>query len=355
MGKGSNAPEAPDPYETASAEAQFNRPDIYSAGGSSILNGYTDPITGQFVQGVAPQGAQAAQKYVESPFEQALRQMFEPASIDLGRTVLDQSMGTLSQGLQVQDRGDVAQSIFDRAFSMMSPGIDKANERLLTNLQARGIPVGAEGFNDAYGEQLKQTQDTISRLAMDADIASGQEQSRQFGLDAALRQNAMSEIAAAMGGGYNPPNAMPSGSMASVNYSGLVGQQYQNEMAQYQAQQAQRMNTASTLGGLGASMLLKCTMEAKEIDGPLRDAWAAEALSRMPLAVWRYRDSNRPAGDHGEQHIGPMAEHFRDITGLGDGRTINVIDYLGLLAGALQSALRRIEVMEREMRGEGVH
>lgn len=257
MGKGSKAPAAPDPYQTAAAEAQFNRLDTYSPSGSGQRYGYTDPATGRFVQGVAPQGAQSAVSSVESPWEQRIRETLEPASVALTDQIVQDDITNMPDAARVRDRGSVAKSIYDRTLSMIMPGIEKANSKLLTNLQARGIPVGADAFNDAYGEQQQQTQDTLSRLAMDADIAAGQEQSRQFSLDQASRQGAISELVAAMGGGYNPPSATPSGNAAGVNYSRLVGQKYEADLSQYNANQQAKAQTAGALGSLGGAMLLK--------------------------------------------------------------------------------------------------
>lgn len=205
MGKGSKAPAAPDPYKTASTEAQFNRLDTYGPSGSGTQYGYTD-ASGNFVRGLAPQGSQAAIKQNETEFEKQIRQMLEPASVSLTGRIVNDNINGMPDAARVGDRGTVAKSIFDRNYSMMKPAIDKNNDKLLTNLQARGIPVGAEAFNEAYGEQQRQTQDTISRLAQDADINAGGEQSRQFGLDASARSNSIAELVAAMGGGYNPPH-----------------------------------------------------------------------------------------------------------------------------------------------------
>lgn len=263
MGKGGSAPQAPDPYETAAAEAQFNRIDTYSPSGSGTRYGYTDPETGQFRQGVAPQGVQSAVSSVESPWERSIRETLQPGSIALADRLVQDNIVNMPGAPRVGDRGQVAQNIFDRTFSTMAPGIERTNSKLLTNLQARGLPVGGEAFNEAYGNQIQQTQDTIARLALDADTAAGGEQSRQFGLDAAQRQNAMAEIAAVMGGGYNPPSSVPSGNAAGVNYSGLVGQQYQQELAQHNADQQRRSQTAGALGSLGGAMIMKSDRRLK--------------------------------------------------------------------------------------------
>lgn len=343
MGKGSQ-PKPPDPYETASAEAQFNRPDTYSPSGSGVRQGYTDE-NGNFVQGVAPEGYQSAVSYLESDAERRIREMLEPASVSLTDRVIQDNIYGMPDAARVQDRSDVAKDMFNRTFSLMAPGIDKANERLLANLQARGLPVGGEAFNDAYGEQLTRTQDTVSRLAMDSNLAAGQEQSRQFGMDQAARSGAISELLAAMGGGYNPPNSVPSGSTQGVNYSGLVGDEYQAQLANYQQQQQNTMSAAGTLGSLGAA-LIKSSRASKTLHGFANIAGAAHVIRNVPILAWEYLPGEAPAGDHGGRHIGPMAEDFHTMTGLGEPGVINVADYLGVLASALQCALVRIEELE---------
>ncbi|TXH18613.1 MAG: tail fiber domain-containing protein [Hyphomicrobiaceae bacterium] len=263
MGKGSSkAPAAPDPQKTAAAEAQYNRLDTYGPSGSGTMYGYTD-ASGNFVRGIAPPGMQSAVKSVESPIETAMRKALEPASLNLTNRIIADNVTNLPEAARIKDRGTVAQSIFDRTFSMMKPAIDQGNSRLLTNLQARGIPIGGEAFNEAYGEQQAKTQDTISRLAMDADIQAGQEQSRLFGLDQSQRSNAMAEIVAAMGGGYNPPSNVPSGAAANVNYSGLVGEKYKADMAQYQSDQQNKAATAGAIGSLGGALLMKSDRRLK--------------------------------------------------------------------------------------------
>lgn len=352
MGKKSSAPAAPDPYQTASAESQFNRLDTFSPSGGGVRHGYTGP-DGTFQPGVAPQGFQSAQTYQESPTEQAIRQRVEPASVSLVDRIVTDNIEGMPSAPRVQERGTVADSIFNRAMSMLSPQIEKTNDRLLSNLQNRGLPVGGEAFNDAYGEQQRQTQDTIARLAMDADIAGGQEQSRMFGLDQAQRSSAISELVAAFGGGYNPMTNIPSGQAAGVNYGGMVSDKYQADLAAYNQQQEQRMGTASAIGSLG-SALIKSSQGYKEILGQVDHAKAMVAIKAMPVQAWQYLPEHAPDGDTA-QHIGPMAEHFQTATGLGDGKTISMIDYLGLLHAALQAALWRLEVLEYEVQGGRVN
>lgn len=351
MGLFSKTPKAPDPYQTAASESQFNRLDTYSPSGSGTRYGYTDPATGHFVQGQAPRGAQSAVQSLESPWEKSIRQMLQPASQALVGNIVQNDVTNMPGPARVQDRGDVASAMFDRNLSMMMPGIDQSNSRLLTNLQARGLPIGGDAFNSAYGDQQRQTQDTISRLAQDSTVNAGQEQSRQFNLDSAARGNAMSEIVGAMTGNYNPPSAVPSGSAQPINYSGIAQQGYQNAVGQAQ----QKAQTMGSLGSLAGSMLMMCTQTAKSVEGPLADRFAASVIAQLPLAVWRYLPFAAPPGFGQERHVGPMAEHWHALTGLGTPDTISVIDALGITMGALKNALLRLEVLEVRQLGLGVH
>lgn len=346
MGKGSKVPEAPDPYDTASTQAQFDRLDTYGPGGGGVRYGYTD-AQGRFVAGTPPKGSQSAVQTQESAFERAMRGLMEPAAQQLSGKLINQNVGGLPGAPKVQDTSGVASDLFNRSFSLMAPGIEQANSRLLNNLQARGIPIGGEAFNEAYGDQVTRTQDTMSRLAMDSNLAAGQEQSRRYNLDAANRGRALSELAALMGGGYSPPAGVPSGAVGSAGYGAAAGQAYQNELAQYQSDQQARMGMGSTLGSLG-SALVKSSAALKHVTASVDPAAAARAVAELPVYLWRYRAEADP--DQAE-HVGPMAEHVHAVTGLGDGATISLIDMTGLLLAALGHALHRIEVLEQAAGG----
>lgn len=353
-GKGGSAPEAPDPYKTAAAESQFNRFDTFNPTGGGIRQGYTD-ASGNFVSGVAPEGSQSAQQYLEGDTERLMREALEPASLQLTQQILGENLGAgLPEAARVKNFDAMAKELFDVGYGRMKPQFEAENERLLTNLQARGIPIGSEAFGESYGQQQQSVNDAMSKLTMDATMAAGGEQSRQFGLDQAQRSGAISELVAAMGGGFNPPSPTPSGQGSSVNYSGLVGDKYKNDLAAYNAQQEQSSANMSTVGSLGSAMLMKCTVSAKAIEGSLNVKKASYAIQNMPLFGWSYLKGQEPEGFGQEPHVGPMAESFHHFTGLGTPDTINVVDIVGILTGALQDALHRIEVLEYRANGGSI-
>lgn len=69
-------------------------------------------------------------------------------------------------------------------------------------------------------------------------------------------------------------------------------------------------------------------------------------LSRLSIKVWRYRKDIDPMQ---RIHIGPMADQWRDIMGIGDGVTIDHIDAIGILIRAVQEANEKIEKLERQL------
>lgn len=341
---GGSTPDFPDPIETLKAESALNRVDTFSPSGAGIQHGYVG-ANGRFQAGIAPDGARNAIQSVEGQNAQALRGVMEPASLRTAQNIITNNVNNMPRPARVQGRGTVAQDIFDRNFSLMAPGIDRANSRLLNNLQARGLPIGGEAFNDAYGEQTRNTQETISRLAQDANITAGNEQSRLFGLDQAQRAGSISEIAQLMGGAFSPNSAQPTGNVAPSNLSGLLGQQYGAQSAAAQQQASNKNAALGAIGTLGSALLLS-SRETKEIYGNADVDGAAHQIMSLPVSIWKYTDEKRPAGDHEGFHIGPMAEDFQEVTGLGNGSHINVTDYLGLLMAGLQSALSRVEELE---------
>lgn len=342
--KSSSQPSAPDPYKTAEAEAQFDRVNTYSPNGTGIRYGYTDK-QGNFRAGVKPKGYQAAVQQVEGAHDATLRSILEPASIALTNRVVTDNISGMPDAARVQDRGTVAQDIFDRNLSMLMPQFEKGQDKLIQNLQARGIPVGSEAFTDAYSAQQRETEDTLSRLAQDANINAGQEQSRLFSLDSAARQNSIAELVAAMGGGYTPAGGQPSGAVPGSNYSGLVGDKYKADLANYNSQQQQNAQTAGAIGSLGAGLFMKCTETAKDVRGQVNTQWAVTIARQLDVKAWTYKEGQAPDGDHTAPHIGPMAERFHELTGMGDGKTIPYVDIIGLLLASVQGMAHEIDAL----------
>ena len=143
--------------------------------------------------------------------------------------------------------------------------------------------------------------------------------------------------------------------------AGILNQQYGQQISAWNAgQQRAGQETAGLYGaigsavGIGAGMFMRSSKDAKEDKRPARGA--LEAVMSMPVEEWRYKEG---MGD-GERHIGPYAEDFQRATGKGDGKTINVIDAIGINMKATQELAEEVRAMrgalpgKRKPQGRGV-
>ena len=62
------------------------------------------------------------------------------------------------------------------------------------------------------------------------------------------------------------------------------------------------------------------------------------------MASWRYKTEDESA-----RHIGPFAEDFQRLFGLGDGETISMVDAQGVALAAIQGLQERVAAKESEL------
>lgn len=143
-------------------------------------------------------------------------------------------------------------------------------------------------------------------------------------------------------------NIMSSGFQGASNgynaQAQTLNQQYQNQLSAWQTQQqANASSTNSLASGIGSlagmGMMMFSSKDFKEDKRPADGA--LDAVNSMPVEQWKYKDGIAD----GAQHIGPYAEDFQKATGKGDGKTINVIDSLGLTMKALQELSKKVDGM----------
>ena len=74
---------------------------------------------------------------------------------------------------------------------------------------------------------------------------------------------------------------------------------------------------------------------------------SAEILQKvieLPVTSWRYKDD-----DVDSTHIGPVAEDFQRLFGLGDGKTISTVDLAGVALAAIQGLRSDLENRDRQI------
>lgn len=99
------------------------------------------------------------------------------------------------------------------------------------------------------------------------------------------------------------------------------------------------------MGGAGqlfGAVLGMSSKEAKEDKREVRGV--LEALKEMPVEAWSYKQN--VVNDGGEQHVGTYAEDFQKATGLGNGKSINLMDAIGVTMGAVKELAEKVETIK---------
>jgi hypothetical protein len=134
-----------------------------------------------------------------------------------------------------------------------------------------------------------------------------------------------------------------SGATAAYNASGGLNiGAYDATMKGYSADQQRQAGMWQGLGsgvGSAAALYMLSTKKAKDKTGDVSPAKAVAKFASLPVERWKYK---KGAGDEGE-HIGTYAEDFKKTFGVGDGKTISVIDAIGVTMAAVKGLAQKVE------------
>lgn len=98
-------------------------------------------------------------------------------------------------------------------------------------------------------------------------------------------------------------------------------------------------------GTVTANGVLLTSAKSRKTDfTPIDDQEILSKVAGLDVAQWRYK-----AGDEGQAHIGPYAEEFQQAFGLGDGKTINMIDASGVAFAAIQGLNQAVEEKDAQI------
>jgi hypothetical protein len=283
MGKKSpKPPAAPDPAATAAAQSATNKETAYW---NAVLNNmnqntpygsisYKQDGDGKYDPNKPPQFTSTIKL---SPEQQALYDMSmksENALATLGNEQLGRIRGAVSTpfsfggiGNEI-NKGDIeAQSKAGQEAIMarLNPQFQRDEEALRTRLINQGIGQGSQAYQREM-ESFGQKQNDARTQA----ILAGQ----QYGTTAqnnqlALRNQGIQEYTTQRNAPLNEYTAMTSGNQitnpqfssanyqgaAAPDYAGLVNQNYQNQMNQYNAKVGSQNSMTSGIFGLGGSLL----------------------------------------------------------------------------------------------------
>lgn len=354
MGKSSpKMPAAPDPVKTAAAQTAANKEAIEASAQYNQI-GQDTPWGKVYYTGTL--GSPDRRQVTElSPAEQAklgLQNQASTALMTYGRDraqSLGADLGPLNQDY-TNDVRRLEDATYNQGLSRLNPQFEQQQRQLETSLANRGIPLNSEAYSKAMGDFNQSRNDALSSLANQSIGLGRQEQSRLFGQDMTRRNQAINEVSALMQGqgAIQGPQAMaPSQyNMNPVDMAGLMGQQYQAQMNQYNQAQQQRQQTMGGLfgigGGLASAAIMACSKEYKENHEAVNDNEILEAVEKLPVAKWNYKIAGQPEGPH----IGPYAEDFKELFGVGDGKTIANVDMFGVMLSAIKALSARVKELE---------
>lgn len=152
-------------------------------------------------------------------------------------------------------------------------------------------------------------------------------------MGAGLAVNPLSSIATSNGA----MSAGANGAMQGYQQQGqLLTQDYESRMKTWQANQAGASAGFSALGGI-MGLAFGSDEDIKEDKEPAEGS--LDAVKNMPVEEWTYKEGE---GDGG-RHIGTYAQDFQRETGKGDGKSINVIDAIGVTMGAVKELAEQVD------------
>lgn len=235
-------------------------------------------------------------------------------------TVARQNMESNQAVADVRKQGAISRGIGTRQSAAM--GIDPRSGRAGAGARSASLneSLAAAGAGNVARGAVRQ--EGRARLAQAVNMGSGMQVNPGSSLGMATATGAS---------GFQ-------GAMSGYGQQGqLLNQQFGQEMQVYQSQQDAQSGLMSGLGSIAGAAIMMSSKDYKENKRPARGA--LKAVNKMPVEDWDYK----PGIADGGSHTGPYAEDFKAATGKGDGKSIPVVDAIGVLMGATQELSKKVD------------
>lgn len=246
--------------------------------------------------------------------------------------------------------GAAAQAEEQRTRTMAAQGVDPTSGRYAGVERAADAvtSLAAAGAQNNARNQVRKEAMALQGDAINMGNGLPGQASSALGLGVGAGTSALGSTIAANTARTQSMGILSSGYQGAMqgyqNMGSLLNTQYQNQLQSWQANQnANNASMSGIMQGLGsaAGLFMMSDEEKKEHKRPARGV--LEAVRKMPVEQWKYKDG---VADEGE-HIGPYAQDFKEATGKGDGKTINVVDAIGVTMGAVQELAEKVDKIER--------
>ncbi len=254
------APKQPDPYAVAQSQAGLNRDTALT----QQMIGMTSQVNPWGSVTYSPDGSQSfvgsdgktvtVPRYTQtttlSPEQQAIFDQTQAAELNLGKLANEQS-GKLKDYLNTPfefNNQDAENWAFDLASQRILPQQQKNEAALRSQLINSGLRPGTQAWDSEMGRLTNANTDQLNQLALTG-------RSQAFAENLATRNQPINEVTALMSGSQVSNPAQMSGptpqtSVGGVDYSGLVQQNYQNQLQASQSGLGGLFGLAGSLGGM---------------------------------------------------------------------------------------------------------
>ncbi len=262
-----STPKAPDPYETAAAQGGMNRDTAVSQQMLNMVDQYnpwgsvkydqTGETTFTDSQGNIVTIPKFSQTTQYTPEQQAIFDASQAAQGNLANIASEQSAKIqqyLNEPFEFNNQ-DAEKWAYDLASSRILPQQQQNESALRAQLINSGLRPGTAAWDSEMTRLTNANTDQLNQLAL-----TGRQQA--FSEALAQRNQPINEITALMSGSQVSNPAQMSGStpqtgVAGVDYTGLVNQKYQSELASSQSMMG-------GLFGLGTALIGLSDRRAKE-------------------------------------------------------------------------------------------
>lgn len=302
-------PPAPDPVKTAQAQAGVNLSTAISQQNLNMVDQMNPWGSVQYTQKGNTRFRDSFGNWVEiprytqtttfTPEQQAIFDQSQAAQSNLAGIAEEQS-GRVAQTLSdpfTFDNQDAADWAFDLASSRIIPEQEKQTNALRSQLINSGLRPGTAAWDSEMTRNNRGKVDQLNQLAL-------QGRGQAFSEALATRNQPLNELSALLSGSQvsNPSqmsSAAPQVGVGGVDYSGMVQNNYNNQMQQYQMQMQNRGGMLGGLFGLAGSLGSAAIMSDIRLKTDIARVGTLD--NGLPVYSYRYK-----AG--GPIHIGVMAQ-----------------------------------------------
>ncbi|MBY5358620.1 tail fiber domain-containing protein [Rhizobium leguminosarum] len=307
------APKAPDPTQTAAAQTATNVDTAIANAGLSHTNQYTpDGALEYKVSGYQTMTDQNGKTYrlptysayqTYSPENQAIYDQTQNTQLGLARLANDQTgkiSGVLGTNVDLS-AGNVDKYVNDHWQSGFNNQWDRDQASLDQSLADKGISMGSAAYDNAL-------RDFSTRKQAASDQYLGDMYSNAQNSILTERNQPLNEISALLSGSQvHQPSYVntPTTQLPTVDQAGLINENYNQQMGQYNQQLAKSNAAMGGLFGLGSSLLGGWAMGSdRRLKENIRRVGTLD--NGLPVYSFRYKKG-------GPTQIGLMSDDVREV------------------------------------------